>query len=50
MKSPTLDKFLGMGYVPRQFSALGTEIDVLVRGQAKRAAIVKRPFYAPRYK
>ena len=50
MKSPTLDKFLGMGYVPRQFSALGTEIDVMVRGQAKRAAIVKRPFYTPRYK
>jgi aminomethyltransferase len=50
MKSPSLDKFLGMGYVPRQYSGLGTEIDVLVRGQAKRARIVKRPFYAPRYK
>ncbi len=50
MKSPTLDKFLGLGYVPRDHSKLGTEIDVMVRGQAKRARIVKRPFYTPRYK
>jgi aminomethyltransferase len=50
MKSPTLDKFLGLGYVPRQFSALGTEIEVLIRDVPKRAKIVKRPFYAPRYK
>jgi aminomethyltransferase len=50
MKSPTLDKFLGLGYVPRQSSSLGTEIDVLVRDVPKRAKIVKRPFYTPRYK
>jgi aminomethyltransferase len=50
MKSPALDKFLGMGYVPRQFSALGTEIEIMVRDVPKRAKIVKRPFYKPRYK
>lgn len=50
MKSPTLDRFIGLGYVPRRLSALGTEIDILVRGQPKRARIVKRPFYTPRYK
>jgi aminomethyltransferase len=50
MKSPTLDKFLGLGYVPRQYSALGTEIEVLIRDVPKRAKIVKRPFYKPRYK
>lgn len=50
MKSPTLDKFLGLGYVPRQFSSLGSEIEVMVRDVPKRAKIVKRPFYAPRYK
>ncbi|RME51390.1 MAG: glycine cleavage system aminomethyltransferase GcvT, partial [Caldilineae bacterium] len=50
MKSPTLDKFLGMGYVPRGHHKLGTEIDILVRGQPKRARIVRRPFYKPRYK
>jgi aminomethyltransferase len=50
MKSPTLDKFLGMALVPASLSALGTEFDILVRGQPKRARVVKRPFYKPRYK
>lgn len=50
MKSPTLDKFVGLGYVPRDHSKIGTEIDILVRGAPKRAVIVKRPFYKPQYK
>ena len=50
MKSPTLDKFLGMALVPEAISAPGSEFDVLVRGQPKRARVVKRPFYKPRYK
>jgi aminomethyltransferase len=50
MKSPTLDKFLGMAYVPEACSAIGTEFDILVRGQPKKARVVKRPFYKPRYK
>ena len=49
MKSPTLDKFLGLGYVPDTYSSLGAEIDIVVRGQLKKARIVKRPFYKPRY-
>lgn len=49
MKSPTLDKFLGLGYLPAAHSALGTEIAVIIRGQPKKAKIVKRPFYQPRY-
>ncbi|MEZ4865313.1 MAG: glycine cleavage system aminomethyltransferase GcvT [Caldilineaceae bacterium] len=50
MKSPSLDRFLGLGYVPRGLSKIGTEIDILVRGQPKRAKVVKRPFYQPQYK
>ena len=50
MKSPTLDKFLGMAYVPAALSKQGTEIDILVRGQPRKAVVVKRPFYKPRYK
>ena len=50
MKSPTLDKFLAMAYVPEALSALETEVDVIVRGQPKKARVVKRPFYKPRYK
>ncbi len=45
MKSPTLDKFLGMAYVPPALSKPGSEFDVLVRGAPKRARVVKRPFY-----
>ncbi|MCB0047238.1 MAG: glycine cleavage system aminomethyltransferase GcvT [Caldilineaceae bacterium] len=50
MKSPTLDKFVGLGYVPRAYSKVGTEIEIIVRGAPKKAVIVKRPFYKPRYK
>lgn len=50
MKSPTLDKFVGMGYVPNGYNRLGTEIDIMVRGQAKKAKVVRRPFYQPQYK
>jgi aminomethyltransferase len=50
MKSPTLDKFLGMAYVPRAHASIGTEIDVIVRDSPKKAVVVKRPFYKPRYK
>jgi aminomethyltransferase len=50
MKSPTLDKFLAMAYVPAEYSAVGTRLDVIVRGQPKQAVVVKRPFYKPQYK
>ncbi len=50
MKSPTLDKFLAMAYVPTEYSALGAKLDVIVRGQPKQAVVVKRPFYKPKYK
>ena len=46
MKSPTLDDFLGMGYLKGSDKpAEGTEIEVDVRGQRRRAEIVKLPFY-----
>jgi len=50
MKSPTLDKFLAMALVPHEYSALGTHVDVIVRGQPKHAVIIRRPFYRPQYK
>ncbi len=50
MKSPTLNKFLALGYVPRGYHTLGTEVDILVRDRPKRARVVRRPFYKPRYK
>ena len=50
MKSPTLDKFLGMAYVPKAFSKIGSEIDIIVRDKPKKAVVVRRPFYKAQYK
>jgi len=50
MKSPTLDKFVGMGYLPNGQTKFGTTIEIIIRGQAKQAKVVKRPFYQPNYK
>ncbi|MCI0519834.1 MAG: glycine cleavage system aminomethyltransferase GcvT [Chloroflexi bacterium] len=50
MFAPTLDRYLGMAYLPREFSARGTEIEVIIRGKPVKARIVKRPFYVPAYR
>ena len=50
MYAPTLDKYLGMAYVPRELSAKGTRLDVIIRGKAVKAQVVKKPFYIPAYR
>ena len=45
MKSLTLNKFVGLGYVPRGLHRLGAEIDILIRGRPRKARVRKRPFY-----
>ena len=45
MKSPTLDKFIGLGYLPRGMHRLGSEIHIIIRGRPRRARVCKRPFY-----
>jgi aminomethyltransferase len=46
MKSPTLAEFLGLGFLAmRKPSPAGTELEVEIRDQRKRAEIVKLPFY-----
>jgi aminomethyltransferase len=50
MFSPTMERYLGMAYVPREISAQGTEIAILIRDRPKKAQIVKRPFYVPAYR
>ena len=44
-QSPTLGKAIGMAYVEPDYNKVGTEVDVLIRGAAVAARIVKRPFY-----
>lgn len=45
MFAPTLGKYIALAYVPKALSAIGTELQVLIRNQARRAEVVKTPFY-----
>jgi aminomethyltransferase len=42
--SPTLGEPIALGYVPASLSEPGTEVEVLVRGDGKRAEVVSTPF------
>jgi aminomethyltransferase len=43
--SPTLQKGIGLGYVPAEHADVETEIAIEVRGNALAATVVKLPFY-----
>jgi aminomethyltransferase len=44
-QSPSLNKGIGMGYVPAALASPGTDIFVDVRGRALKAQVVKLPFW-----
>ena len=48
MFAPTLEKNIGLGFVPPNFAKVGTEFDVVIRGKPTRARVVKTPFYPNR--
>ena len=43
--SPSLDKGIGMGWVEAGLSKPGTALDIMVRGKALKAEVVRPPFY-----
>src|SRR5271155_2536095 len=43
--APFLKKNIGMAYVPPNLTAVGTEIEISIRGQAAPARIIALPFY-----
>jgi aminomethyltransferase len=43
--SPTLQKGIGLGYVPSGNADVGAELKVDVRGRKLKARVVKTPFY-----
>ncbi|USG62180.1 glycine cleavage system aminomethyltransferase GcvT [Sneathiella marina] len=47
--SPSLQMPIAMGYVPLAFAAVGTDINLIVRGKARPAKVVKMPFVEQRY-
>jgi aminomethyltransferase len=47
---PSVDRYIGLGYVPAALGAVGAEIEVEVRGRPQKARVVKTPFYPPKVK
>ncbi len=47
---PSVDRSIAMAYVESALAAVGTELGVDVRGQARPAHVVKTPFHTPRVK
>jgi aminomethyltransferase len=43
--APTLEKPVGMGYVPVALAAIGSKIEIDIRGQRVPAEVVETPFY-----
>lgn len=43
--APTLDKNIGLGYVPAALATVGSKIGVEIRGKVIEAVVVKTPFY-----
>jgi aminomethyltransferase len=44
-QSPSLGKGIGLGYVPKEFSEIGTKIQLQVRKKMLAAIVVSLPFY-----
>jgi len=47
-QSPTLNKGIGVAYVATEFSPVGTQIDIEIRGKFMKAVVVNTPFVAAR--
>ncbi|GAB4206700.1 MAG: glycine cleavage system aminomethyltransferase GcvT [Sandaracinaceae bacterium] len=46
--APTLDKNIGLGYVPVAHAEIGTKLGIEIRGKVIEAVVVKTPFYKRR--
>jgi aminomethyltransferase len=47
---PSCDRYIAMAYVATPQAAVGSEVGVEIRGQAKPARVVKTPFHPSRVK
>jgi aminomethyltransferase len=47
---PSVDRYIGIGYVPPSLAGAGSAIAVEVRGRGHAARVVKTPFHPPRVK
>jgi aminomethyltransferase len=46
---PTLQAPIAMGYVPAELSAVGTQLNALVRGKPRPITVTKMPLVPQRY-
>jgi aminomethyltransferase len=44
--APTLEKSIAMAYVLPELAAVGTKVDIDIRGKPEPATVVKLPFYS----
>jgi aminomethyltransferase len=44
-QTPFLKKAIGMAYVPIELAAVGTDIDIDIRGRVSKARVIAMPFY-----
>jgi aminomethyltransferase len=47
---PSVDKYIGIGYVPASLAPVGSAIAIEVRGRGQAARVVKTPFQPPHVK
>jgi aminomethyltransferase len=47
---PSVDKYIGIAYVETALAAVGSALEVEIRGQGKAAQVVRTPFYPPKVK
>lgn len=47
--SPSLGKNVAMGYVTKDFTKLGTEVNLKIRDKFVKAVVTKMPFIASNY-
>lgn len=50
MFAPTAESYAAMALIPGDLYEMGKEVEVMIRDKAKKAKIVKRPFYIPAYR
>lgn len=50
MYCPSVKKYAANAFVDPDYAKVGVELSVLIRGQPRKAAIVKRPLYMPAYR